>query len=206
MAPITAASGDKAAAPINADADQVKPGPKAVAAPPAPTAATLGKAAEHSTPSQRPDDAGLTGTANAPAMQTSSLQPARQPNQPPARRPSYENVTARRDGSGHQAATPQTVSPALLRRAHRAHDGAATSQRTTHQLPVRFTPPPRNRRYGLGFALGLAVMAAIAGLYLAAPKLAKGGWADAALTQFHSDADRGRFWLDQQVGQLLNRD
>lgn len=127
-----------------------------------------------------------TPTASAPA------------SQPPARRPSYED---RAD------TTPisETPSSRLLRQAHRGTEGA--NPRTgTAQLPVRFTPPPRRGRYGMGFALGLAIAALIAALYLAAPRLSDQGWLGAALTRLHAEADQGRLWLHQQAGSLAGRD
>lgn len=77
-----------------------------------------------------------------------------------------------------------------------------------NQLPATIVvkpPKPPEPGYPWGFALALAAAVVIAGLYVAAPRLADQGAFGATLMELRTEADKGRVWLADKADQIVQR-
>lgn len=70
-------------------------------------------------------------------------------------------------------------------------------------MPVPTASASARPGYRTGFAVALAAAATVAGLYLAAPRMAEQGLFGSSVTAFRAQADQARSWLQDRAATLI---
>ena len=98
---------------------------------------------------------------------------------------------------------PQRPERVIVRPAAGTEPAAQPHADPAPMLPAATPPRTATRgRYGIGLVAGLALAAAVAGVYVAAPRLPQDGAAAQVLMEWRGGLDRARLWLDDQAARL----